>query len=63
MNLLIDLVFCNPKLYVEGNFVIYLTESVFLLNALHILCVFLTAMMKLLLQRCFLTKPILQAIR
>jgi hypothetical protein len=63
MNLLIDLVFCNQKSLVEGKFVIYLTDSAFLFNVLHILCVSFTAMMKLLLQKCFLTKPILQAIR
>jgi hypothetical protein len=32
MNLLIDLVFCNPKSLVEGKFVIYLTDSAFLFN-------------------------------
>jgi hypothetical protein len=63
MNLLIDLVFYNPKSLVEGKFVIYSIDSVFLFNVLHILCASFAAMMKLLLQKCFLTKPILQAIR
>uniref|UniRef100_A0A0A9FK21 Uncharacterized protein n=1 Tax=Arundo donax TaxID=35708 RepID=A0A0A9FK21_ARUDO len=59
MNLLVDLVFCNPKFWVEGTFVFFL----FLFTALQILCVPLAVMMKLLLRRCLLRKPILQAIR